>query len=30
MKLNESGQHDLNYWRKKGVIIDEAEKEAQG
>jgi len=29
-KLNEPGLHELDYWRKKGVIKSEAEKEKEG
>ena len=29
-ELNESGAHYLDYWCKKGVIVNEVEKEGQG
>ena len=29
-KLKDSGAHYLDYWRKKGVIKSEAEKETEG
>jgi len=28
--LSNFSAHDLDYWRKKGVIVNEAKKEAQG